>query len=359
MSLKENGMNMKLGVGVVGVGILGSRHARVYQEQEATNLVAIADADPQKAHELGKKFNVRAFDDYRSMISAIGPKGSGELQAVSVATPDFAHFEIVKHCLQGGLDVFVEKPLTMNVEEARSLIAIARENSRVLVVNYSQRWLPEHRRVEELLRTGSLGQVSFIESHRWDAAWVPERTIAWGPKTTPIHFMSSHDIDLITYWLDDRLESVQAMVQKGILSKSTGNPDIVDGIVALLRFRRGTVVSLHSSWILPAGFPLAADTYLEVLGGSGAIFLTGSGREFRLYMGDSAEKITYSGPATATEVQGRIEGAFTKSLLSFVEATQKRLLDGPTSAARTLHVVEVQDAIMRAANTASIVHLKG
>jgi predicted dehydrogenase len=352
-------MSTKLGVGVIGVGILGSRHARVYKEQEATRLVGLADSDPQKSQELGNKLGVQAFADYREMIAALGPRGSGELQAVTVSTPDYAHFEIVRDCLTVGVDVFVEKPLTMDVNEARSLIALALQNSRVLVVNYSQRWLPEHRHVEELVRSSSLGSIAFIESHRWDAAWVPQKMIGWGPKTTPIHFMSSHDIDLITYWLDDKVETVQAMVRKGMLSTSLGNPEIVDGIVALLRFRKGTVVSLHSSWILPPGFPLAADTYLEVLGETGTIFLTGSGREFRLYKNDGAEKLTYSGPATATEVQGRLEGAFVKSLLSFVEASQKRDLDVPTSAGRTIHVVEVQDAILRAATTASIVHLKG
>jgi predicted dehydrogenase len=352
-------MNTKLGVGVIGVGILGSRHARVYQEQEATQLVGIADSDPKKSKELGNKLNVRSFDDHRAMITALGPKGSGELAAVTVSTPDFAHFEIVKDCLESGLDVFVEKPLTMDMGEARSLVALASKNSRLLVVNYSQRWLPEHRHVEELVRSSSLGSIAFIESHRWDAAWVPQKMIGWGAKTNPIHFMSSHDIDLITYWLDDKVETVQAMVRKGMLSASLGNPEIVDGIVAILRFRKGTVVSLHSSWILPAGFPLAADTYLEVLGEAGTVFLTGSGREFRLYKNDWAEKLTYSGPATATEVQGRLEGAFVKSLLAFVDASQKRVQDIPTSAGRTIHVVEVQDAILRAATTASIVHLKG
>ncbi len=352
-------MKTELGVGVIGVGILGSRHARVYQEQEATRLVAVADSDQKKSNELGGKLNVRAFVDHRTMLDALGPKGSGEMEAVSVSTPDFAHYEIVKDCLERGLDVFVEKPLTMDVAEARSLLEVASKNSRLLVVNYSQRWLPEHRHVEELVRSSSLGAVAFIESHRWDAAWVPQRMIGWGAKTTPIHFMSSHDIDLITYWLDDKVESVQALVHKGILAATMGNPGIVDGVVAMLRFRKGTVVSLHSSWLLPNGFPLAADTYLEVLGATGTVFLSGSSRELRYYKNDSAEKITYTGPATANEVQGRIEGAFVKSLLTFVEASRNRELDIPTSAARTIHVVEVQDAIMRAADSGSIVHLKG
>lgn len=352
-------MSSQIGVGVIGVGILGSRHARVYQEQESTNLVAIADKNAAKGGELASKLGVKFFGDSTELVQTLGPKGTGLIQAVSVATPDHAHYDIVKECLLGGLDVFVEKPLTLSVNEARSLIDLAEKHSRLLTVNYSQRWLPEHRRVEELLRSGAVGPVAFMESHRWDAAWVPQRMISWGAETTPIYFMSSHDIDLITYWLDDRVVTVQAMLQKGILSAATGKPEIVDGVVALLRFSRGTIVSLHSSWILPNAFPLAADTYLEIHGKDAAIFLGGSTREFRLFKHDSAEKNIYSGPATATEVQGRLEGAFVQSLLSFVEASRNRQLQGPTSAARTVHVVEVQEAIMQAARTSSTVHLKG
>lgn len=352
-------MSAQVGVGVIGVGILGSRHARVYQEQEATSLVAIADKNPARGTELASKLGIRFFGNYAELVQTLGPDGSGQIQAVSIATPDHAHFDVVKACLLGGLDVFVEKPLTMNVDEARSLIDLAEKQSRVLTVNYSQRWLPEHRRVEELLRSGTFGPVAFVESHRWDAAWVPQRMISWGAETTPIYFMSSHDIDLITYWLDDKVVTVQAMLQTGILSAASGKPDLVDGVVALLRFSRGTVVSLHSSWILPNAFPLAADTYLEIHGKNAAVFLGGSTREFRLYKDDSAEKNIYSGPATATEVQGRLEGAFVQSLLAFVEASRTRQREGPTSAARTLHVVEVQEAIMQSAHTSSTVHLKG
>ena len=349
----------KTGVAVIGVGILGSRHTRVYSEQKDVDLVAVVDADEKKDRDLAAKYGIKAFSDTKEFVQTLGPKGTGQVQAVSVATPDHAHYEIVKECLVGGLDVFVEKPLAKSVEEAKSLIALAREDARVLIVNYSQRWLPEHQRVEELIHRKLLGDVSIIESHRWDAAWVPERMISWGAKTTPIHFMSSHDIDLITFWLEDKVETVQAMVRKGFLERETKNPGMIDGIVALLRFRHGVVVSLHSSWILPDSFPLAADTYLEVLGSDGALFLGGSTREMKLYKNEFAERIAFSGPATATEVNGKLEGAFTNSLRSFLEAVQTRQLEGPASAARTLHVVEIQDAIVRAAETGTTIHMKG
>ena len=350
-------MNERIGVGVIGVGILGTRHARVYSEQPNARLVALATSHPSKVQDMAERLGARLFSDYREMLSTLGPAGTGELEAVSVATPDFDHFDPVCAALEAGVDVFAEKPLVMSSAEARSLVALAREKSRILIVNYSQRWLPEHRQIEDSIRKGIFGEVAFVQAHRWDAAWVPEKMIPWADRSTPVHFMSSHDIDLILNWLEDRVKSVSAFSHHGALAAQKGLTGTGDGFSVLLQLQRSAVVSLHSSWILPSTFPTAADSSLEILGSKSSVFLSGSGREMRFYGEDRTERVTYGGPATAAEVQGRLEGAFTKSLQAFLDAVEKRDLDTPTSAARTIHVVEVQEAIMKAAASGEIVRL--
>ena len=96
---------------------------------------------------------------------------------------------------------------------------------------------------------------------------------------------------------------------------------------------------------------------LEVHGARGAAFLGTSTRELRLYLHDRAERTVYSGPATATEVNGRLEGAFTESLHAFLGAVRSRDLAIATSAARTRHVVEIQEAILTAAASGAAVEL--
>lgn len=348
-----------LGVAVIGAGILGARHARVCHELATTRLVAVVDPDLARATAVAEPRQARAFASIEEMLATVGPAGSDDVRAACVATPDHLHLAPVSTALEAGLDVFVEKPLAMAVGEAQAMVALARARGRVLMVNYSQRWLPEHQRIGALLREGTLGTPAFVESHRWDAAWVPERMIAWSDHTTPIHFMSSHDIDLILHWLGDRVVSVTALSHAGGLQEGRGLAGRVDGYAALLRTARGSVVSLHSSWLLPDTFPLAADSWLELFGGRGSLFLGGSQRELKLYTPDRHERVAYAGPATATEVNGRIEGAFTQSLSAFVDAVRARALDTPTSAAGTLHVVEVQAAIIRSAETGTSVQLTG
>jgi len=346
-----------VGVGIIGAGILGARHARVFSELPAARCVAVADPDEQRAATVAARHGARAFSDHAEMLETLGPRGSGEISAVAVATPDYLHRGPVCDAIAAGVDVLVEKPLAMTPLDARAMIETADAHGRVLMVNYSQRWLPEHRRIATLLEDGTLGAPAFVESHRWDAAWVPERMISWAAHTTPIHFMSSHDIDLILHWLGERVETVSAVAHRGALSQSRDVRETVDGYVALLRLRNGTAVSLHSSWILPDTFPAAADASLQLLGSRGSVWLDGNAREMRLFTPTHSERLTFGGPVTATEVNGRLEGAFTESLGAFLAAVRDRVLDTPTSARRTLHVVEVQDAIVRAAESGRVVTL--
>lgn len=336
-----------LNVAVVGAGLLGARHARAYAETAGCRLAGVYDVDGARAEAVAARYGAGAFASLAEMLRA-------GVDAVSVATPDHAHHDPVAACLDGGAHVFVEKPLTIDPAEADALIRLAAERRRLLMVNYSQRWLPESRRIERLIETGGLGDIAFIESHRWDAAWVPQRMIAgWADRTTPIHFMSSHDIDLILSWTGRRARRVYAVAHYGTIG-----PELVDGYDAVVTLEGGIRVGLHSSWVLPETFP-AADSRLEVIGGRGAVFLDGNRRELSIFMPDQSERVTFAGPRTADEVNGRIAGAFVDSLSAFVRAAAAGELDAPTSAARTRHVVEVQAAIVTSAARGAEIQMGG
>jgi len=336
-----------LNVAVVGAGILGVRHARVYSELPGCRLVGVCDLDRERAQAVGSRYGAPAFTSLAELLR-VG------VDVVSVATPDHVHHDPIMACLDAGAHVFTEKPLTLDPLEARALIRKAADRRRVLMVNYSQRWLPEHRRVEQLIAAGQLGDIAFIESHRWDAAWVPGRMIAsWAARTTPIHFMSSHDIDLILAWTGRRVRHVYAVAHRGALPQD----GVVDGYNALLTLDGGARISLHSSWILPETFPGAADTRLEVMGARGAVFLEGNRRELVLFQPDDSERIVFGGPRTADEVNGRVVGAFVESMRAFLDAVAAGDFDAPTSAARTLHVVDVQAAIIASAARGAAVEL--
>ena len=105
-------------------------------------------------------------------------------------------------------------------------------------------------------------------------------------------------------------------------------------------------MSLHSSWILPETFPSAADSRLEILGARGSAATV---REMSVFTPGHSEHVAFGGPRTADEVDGRIVGAFVDSLEAFLDAVAAEDCDGPTSARRTLHVVDVQAAVLASA----------
>jgi predicted dehydrogenase len=139
--------------GVIGVGYLGQHHARIYRDLENVELVAVADTDEKRAEQIALLYGAKPHSDYRSFL--------GEVQAVSIATPTSGHFAIAMECLKAGVDILLEKPMTVTVEEADTLIEVAEKEGRVLQVGHLERYNPAVVEVENLL-----GDVEFIESER-------------------------------------------------------------------------------------------------------------------------------------------------------------------------------------------------
>src|SRR5512144_985456 len=127
----------KLRVAVVGVGILGSRHARVFAEQPDCELAAVVDLNSARAEQVAQAHGVRAFTDYETMLQCV------DIDAVAVATPDHLHRAPVVTALQAGKHVFMEKPLAVTAQDAREIVAAAASANAVAMVNYSQRFVAD------------------------------------------------------------------------------------------------------------------------------------------------------------------------------------------------------------------------
>jgi len=328
-------------VAVVGAGILGRRHARVFAEIDGAQLVAVADHSLERATAAASPAGAQAFTSIEAALENV------DCDVVSVATPDHLHLQPALIALEAGKHVLVEKPLATSVADAHALIAAAEQRRLVLQVNYSQRWVSEYAWIKQQIDAGVIGRPVMVQSSKMDTIYVPTRMISWAASTSPIWFMSSHDLDLICWFLDDRVVEVTAREQRGVLeSKGIGAHDGVD---AVLRFSRGATLALHSSWILPETYPAITVDRMSIVGERGVIEFESSGRRVACYDARGGKVINFTGPQTANEVNGRIEGAFRQSLLSFL-ACVEGAPEAMTSARRTLHVTEIQEAILRAAS---------
>ena len=117
-----------LRVGVVGLGMMGQHHARVYSELPC-QLVGVIDADLEKAKAIGEKYGTRYYSDYTELIS--------QVDAVSIAVPTTLHYQIAMDFINYGVHCLVEKPIASNVEEARKMIQAAEAKGIKLMVGHT------------------------------------------------------------------------------------------------------------------------------------------------------------------------------------------------------------------------------
>ncbi|SMC27816.1 hypothetical protein SAMN02746041_03092 [Desulfacinum hydrothermale DSM 13146] len=212
-----------LKVGVVGVGYLGKFHAEKYARLPEAQLVAVVDIESQRARSVAERLGCRAAADFRDIL--------GQVDAVSIATPTPSHFAIAKDCLQAGVHVLVEKPVTRSLEEAQELVRLADEKGLVFQVGHLERFNPAFRAVEPHVR-----HPLFLETHR--LALFNER----GLEVDVILDLMIHDIDIALHLVQAPIATVSA---SGV-PVLTSLPDIAN---VRIEFQNGAVANLTASRI--------------------------------------------------------------------------------------------------------------
>src|SRR5581483_237835 len=275
-------------IGVIGIGILGSRHARVWHELPDTELVAVCDLNAARAQNIAQQYNARAFADYHEMFAQM------ELDAVSVATPDHLHRAPVLAALEAGVHVLQEKPLATNADDARAIADAAEKSKRVVMVNFSQRFVTDHIWLHDAIARGDIGTPRMILSIKHDNISVPTNMIrGWAQDTSPLYFMTSHDLDLVHWFVKVDPISVMAQETRGMLD-AQGIP-VHDGLNALIRFGADILANFHSSWIHPNTYPRLADGFLQIIGDAGALTYNNRTRTAELYNARGGQKIEFTG----------------------------------------------------------------
>jgi hypothetical protein len=212
---------MKIRVAVIGVGHLGSIHARIYKELPTAELVAVCDSDPSQASQVAQALAVPFCTDYRQLF--------GKVDAVSIATPTATHAAVARDFLDAGAHTLVEKPFTPVLAEADELINLARSKNLNLAVGHVERFNSAFNATRSLIRNPR-----FIECHRLSP--FPNRSLDIGV----VLDVMIHDIDIILGLVDasiERLESVGVRVL-------TQHEDIAN---ARITFRNGCVANLTAS----------------------------------------------------------------------------------------------------------------
>ena len=121
-------------VGVIGAGVMGERHCRVCSNLPRVKLVGIADLDEARGRQVADRYETTYFPDHRVFLP--------QLDAVTIATSTPVHYTLTAECLERGLHVMVEKPITETVEQAQQVVQMADERGLVLQVGHIERFNP-------------------------------------------------------------------------------------------------------------------------------------------------------------------------------------------------------------------------
>jgi predicted dehydrogenase len=304
-----------LGYAIIGAGIWGNIHLKTLCNDPHVRLVAICDLDEAKAKKAAKEYNIPYYyTSYEEMLK------NPEIDAVSVATPDFAHGGPALAVASAGKHLLCEKPMAMTIEESLKIIRTAKEKKIKFMVDFHNRWSPPFYLAYEDLRSGRLGDLRYAYFRLSDTIFVPLKYISWGSKSSALWFLGPHCIDSIRWLFNDEVREVFCISRSGLIqSKGVNTPDF---FTYYMQFEKGGVANMENSWIVSEQNPTIYDLKLELQCNKGTIFMNPShSGVMEVYTDQKAEgwdNNAYPDVIVNPTVHGKIVGLATESIRNFV-----------------------------------------
>src|SRR5438552_1081829 len=217
-----------LRLGVVGVGVMGSNHARVIAELPGVEFVGVADPDRSQAHFVAETLGCAAVGDLDELIE-LG------IDAATIAAPTHLHHDLALACIGCGVHVMVEKPIASSAQEGRSIIAAARRAGVVLMVGHVERFNPAVAAIKEAISGEDILSIGIA------------RVGPFPPRMSNVGVvidLAVHDIDLIRWFTDSDIVEVQPQLSSAVAERED---------IALLQFRTasGVLAHINTNWLTP------------------------------------------------------------------------------------------------------------
>ena len=294
----------QIGVAVVGTGFGQKVHIPGLQAHHRTEVVAVWNRDRTKAQTVADANSISlATSDLSEILN------SDRIQAVTLATPPFAHYDMAKDIIAAGKHLLLEKPVTLSVEEAEHLQQLAIENNVIVIPDFEFRFIPAWQHFAELLKQNIVGKkrlikIDWIASSRasseraWN--WYAQKELGGGA----LGSIGSHTFDYVN-WLFGPATTISATLSTSIPQRpypKTGElkPVDSDDVCAItLTLADGTLCQITLSAVSYAG----RGHYIEVYGDKGTLVIGNPSQKdyvngFKVYaseLGGDLEEITTPG----------------------------------------------------------------
>lgn len=296
-------MSNSLRVGVIGLGFFGSRHARIYADHPAAELIAVCDSDPARLRLVAGETGARGFDDFRALLAL------PEIDAVSICLPDRLHEDPAIAAAEAGKTILLEKPLAHDSGAARRIVAAVEKNGVRMMIGHILRFDPRYVQTFHAAAPERLGTPIHVRAKRNGIRATAKRL---GFSSSILFYMGVHDVDAMQWIARSRINRVYAQKTEVL---GHGNED---ALYAVVNFENGAIGSIDYSWAWPDGLMNGFRSSLEVVGTKAAAYLDCTDQGFYVVEdGGTSGGDTHLWP----EVNGRIAGDLADEIDHFVRAS--------------------------------------
>lgn len=297
---------LPIGIAVVGTGFGQKVHIPGFKAYPQTRVVAVYHHNSDKAKAIAQAHDINQACDRITDIVALP-----EVQAVSISTPPFLHYEMAKTVLQAGKHLLLEKPVTLNVAQAKELYQLAQEKGVIATVDFEFRFVPGWQLFHELLSQGYVGskrliKIDWLGSSRADATrpwnWYSRQDQGGGA----LGSLGSHTFDYI-HWLFGSVRKLNAHLSTAIqerpdpVTKELISVDSDDTCMVMLELADGTPCQISISAVVHA----KRTHWLEVYGDRGTLVL-GSENQKDYIHGFRVWSSQPGSPLTEVEIPNRL-----------------------------------------------------
>lgn len=155
-------VNKKVKIGIIGTGWIADAHAGAYLDQPDVEIVALADLVPGKAEAFAKKHGIEGARIYGSDQELIAAEK--DLDGVSICTYNTQHAPCAIHALDAGVNVMLEKPFTVTLDEAIEVMKAEKRSGKILTIGFQPRMSENMQMIKKIVQSGELGDIYYIQA---------------------------------------------------------------------------------------------------------------------------------------------------------------------------------------------------
>lgn len=346
-------VDKKLKVGIIGTGWIAGSHIESYKNMPDVEIVAGADLIEGKAEKFFKKFgveNVRCYPDHKSMLE------NEQLDAVSVCTYNMTHAECTIDSLNKGVNVLLEKPMCVTIEEAAEIMRAEKKSGKILSLGFQPRGDENMQKIKEIVESGVLGKIYYIQTGGGRRRGIPGSTFI-EKKTAGVGALG----DIGCYSLDMVLNAIgypKPLTVSGYTSdffgtsteyyppKDANRFNVDDFAAAFIRLEGGVILDFRIAWAMHLDTP--GDTI--IMGTKGSLRIPSTecwngtvGGPMKIYHDVAGSMVETVIPIIPTD--GKL---FDKKIRSFLDAIINNE-PAPVPTSQILYNQAIIDGIMKSA----------